>query len=103
MSTTWLTAMPVEAAGSIGRMKGASFLAARHARPTSRRGRAPAQVPVAHSTLKNDEPYRDRRPDWVARRNDEAQTCCMVTQLERLGHTGRCHCPTMTDESVTRR
>src|SRR3954449_11077501 len=34
----WLAAMLVEAAGSVGRMKGANYLAAQHARLTSRRG-----------------------------------------------------------------
>jgi transposase len=86
--------MLVEAAGSVGRMKGANYLAAQHARLTSRRGRARAQVAVAHSTLvaayymlKNDEPYRDLGSHWLARRNDEAHTCRLVAQLERLGHT----------------
>jgi transposase len=47
----WLTSMLVEAAGSVGRMKGANNLAAQHARLTSRRGMARAQVAVAHSLL----------------------------------------------------
>ena len=34
----WLTAMLVEAAGSVGRMKGKNYLSAQHARLTSRRG-----------------------------------------------------------------
>src|SRR4051812_23808450 len=34
----WLTSMLVEAAGSVGRMKGANYLAAQHARLTTRRG-----------------------------------------------------------------
>jgi transposase len=90
----WLTAMLVEAAGSVGRMKGANYLAAQHARLTSRRGMARAQVAVAHSMLvsayfmlKNDEPYRDLGPDWLSRRNDEAHARRLVAQLERLGHT----------------
>ena len=45
----WLTAMLVEAAGSTGRMKGANYLSAQHARLTSRRGLNRAQVAVAHS------------------------------------------------------
>src|SRR3954468_944502 len=40
----WLTAMLVEAAGSVGWMKGANYLAAQHARLTSRRGMARAQL-----------------------------------------------------------
>jgi transposase len=90
----WLTAMLVEAAGSVGRMKGANYLAAQHARLTSRRGMGRAQVAVAHSILVSaywmltrDEPYRDLGPDWLARRNDEAHTRRLVAQLERLGHT----------------
>jgi transposase len=90
----WLTAMLVEAAGSVGRMKGANYLAAQHARLTTRRGMGRAQVAVAHSILVSaywmltrDEPYRDLGPDWLARRNDEAHTRRLVAQLERLGHT----------------
>ena len=90
----WLTAMLVEAAGSVGRMKGANYLAAQHARLTSRRGRARAQLAVGHSILVSaywmltrDEPYQDLGPEWLARRNDEAHARRLVAQLERLGHT----------------
>jgi transposase len=90
----WLTAMLVEAAGSVGRMTGANYFAAQHARLTSRRGMARAQVAVAHSMLVSayymlslDEPYRDLGPDWLSRRNDEAHARRLVAQLERLGHT----------------
>ncbi|MGK5112424.1 hypothetical protein, partial [Geodermatophilus sp. CPCC 205506] len=90
----WLTAMLVEAAGSVGRMKGANYLAAQHARLTSRRGMARAQVAVGHSILVSaywmltrDETYSDLGPEWLARRNDEAHTRRLVAQLERLGHT----------------
>jgi hypothetical protein len=90
----WLTAMLVEAAGSVGRMKGANYLAAQHARLSSRRGRARAQLAVAHSILVSaywmltrDEPYADLGPEWLARRNDEAHARRLVAQLERLGHT----------------
>ena len=90
----WLTAMLVEAAGSVGRMKGANYLAAQHARLSSRRGRARAQLAVAHSILVSaywmltrDEPYQDLGPEWLARRNDEAHARRLVAQLERLGHT----------------
>jgi transposase len=86
--------MLVEAAGSDGRMTGADYLAAQHARLTSRRGMARAQVAVAHSMLVSayymlslDEPYRDLGPDWLSRRNDEAHARRLVAQLERLGHT----------------
>jgi transposase len=90
----WLTAMLVEAAGSVGRMKGKNYLAAQHARLTSRRGMARAQLAVAHSILVSaywmltrDEPYADLGPEWLARRNDEAHARRLIAQLERLGHT----------------
>jgi transposase len=64
----WLTAMLVEAAGSVGRMKSKNYLAAQHARLTRRRGMGRAQVAVAHSMLvsaywmlKRDEPYQRPR------------------------------------------
>jgi hypothetical protein len=86
--------MLVEAAGSVGRMKGKNYLAAQHARLAKRRGMGRAQVAVAHSILvcayhmlKNDEPYQDLGADWLARRNQEAHTRRLVAQLERLGHT----------------
>lgn len=86
--------MLVEAAGSVGRMKGANYLAAQHARLTSRRGMSRAQVAVAHSMLVSafwmltrDEPYQDLGPDWLAKRHDEAHTRRLIAQLERLGHT----------------
>ncbi len=89
----WLTAMLVEAAGSVGRMQG-NYLSSQHARISARRGRARAQVAVAHSILvsaywmlKRDEPYRDLGPDWLGKRNDEAHARRLVAQLERLGHT----------------
>jgi transposase len=85
--------MLVQAAGSVGRMKGANYLAAQHARLTSRRGMARAQLAVGHSILVSaywmltrDEPYRDLGPEWLARRNDEAHARRLVSQLERLGH-----------------
>ncbi|MBN1092726.1 hypothetical protein JKP75_09275 [Blastococcus sp. TML/M2B] len=34
-----------------------------------------------------DEPYSDPGADWLRRRNDEAHTRRLVSQLERLGHT----------------
>jgi hypothetical protein len=40
----------------------------------------------AYYMLKNDEPYRDLGPDWLARRNDEAHTRRLVAHLDRLGH-----------------
>jgi transposase len=90
----WLSAMLVEAAGSVGRMHGKNYLAARHARLTKRRGMGRAQVAVAHSILvsaywmlKRDQPYHDLGADWHQRRNEEAQTRRLVAQLERLGHT----------------
>ena len=90
----WLTAMLVEAAGSVGRMKGKNYLAAQHARLTKRRGMGRAQVAVAHSMLVSaywmltrDEPYHDLGADWHSRRSNEAHTKRLIAQLERLGHT----------------
>jgi transposase len=90
----WLAAMLVEAAGSVGRMKGRNYLSAQHARLTARRGMGRAAVAVAHSMLVSayyillrDEPYQELGADWLARRNDEAHTRRLVAQLERLGHT----------------
>jgi transposase len=90
----WLTAMLVEAAGSVGRMRGKNYLAAQHARLTRRRGMGRAQVAVAHSMLVSaywmltrDEPYHDLGADWHSRRNNEAQTRRLIAQLEHLGHT----------------
>ena len=89
----WLTAMLVEAAGSVGRMDGKNYLAAQHARLLKRRGMGRAQVAVAHSILvaaywmlKRDEPYHDLGADWHRRRSDEAHTRRLVAQLEHLGH-----------------
>jgi transposase len=90
----WLAEMLVEAAGSVGRMHGKNYLAARHARLMKRRGMGRAQVAVAHSMLvaaywmlKRDEPYHDLGADWHRRRSDEAHTRRLVAQLEHLGHT----------------
>jgi transposase len=90
----WLTAMLVEAAGSVGRTKGANYLSTQHARLTARRGMGRAAVAVAHSMLvsayyilSRDEPYSELGADWLARRNDQAHTRRPVAQLERLGHT----------------
>jgi transposase len=90
----WLTAMLVEAAGSVGRMHGKNYLAVQHARLLKRRGMGRAQVAVAHSILvaaywmlKRDEPYHDLGADWHTRRNDQAHTRRLVAQLEHLGHT----------------
>ena len=90
----WLTAMLVEAAGSVGRMGSKNYLSAKHARLTRRRGMGRAQVAVAHSILvaayhmlQRDEPYTDLSPDWHERRNNEAHTRRLVAQLEHLGHT----------------
>ena len=86
--------MLVEAAGSVGRMKGANYLSTQHARLTARRGTGRAQVAVAHSILVSayyillrDGPYQELGADWLARRNDAAHTRRLVAQLERLGHT----------------
>ncbi len=50
----WLSAMLVEAVGSVGRMTrmtGKNYLAVQHARLTRRRGMSRAQIAVAHSIL----------------------------------------------------
>jgi transposase len=90
----WLSGMLVEAAGSVGRMHGKNYLAARHARLLKRRGMGRAQVAVAHSMLvsaywmlKRGQPYHDLGADWHRRRNDQAHTRRLITQLEHLGHT----------------
>jgi transposase len=90
----WLTAMLVEAAGSVGRMHNKNYLAVKHARLTRRRGMGRAQVAVAHSILvaayhmlQRDQAYTDLGPDWHERRNNEAHTKRLIAQLERLGHT----------------
>ena len=90
----WLNAMLVEAAGSVGRMHGKNYLAVQHARLTRRRGMSRAQIAVAHSMLtaayymlKRDEPYDDLGLGWLEKRNEEAHTRRLVTQLEKLGHT----------------
>lgn len=90
----WLTAMLVEAAGSVGRMHEKNYLAVQHNRLTRRRGMRRAQIAVAHSILvsayymlKRDQPYQDLGPDWLTRRNEEAHTRRLVAQLEKLGHT----------------
>lgn len=69
-----------------------AYLAAQFARIASRRGRA--AVAVAHSLLvsaywmlERDEPNQDLGPDWLTKRNNEAQARRLVAQLERLGHT----------------
>lgn len=90
----WLSAMLVEAAGSVSRMKGKNYLSEQHARIAARRGAMRAHVAVAHSILvsayymlQRDEPYRDLGADWYARRDNEAHTRRLVRQLEKLGHT----------------
>lgn len=90
----WLTAMLVDAAGSVGRMHGKNYLAVQHARLTRRRGMSRAQFAVAHSILttvyymlKRDEPYKDLGTEWLAKRNEEAHTRRLVAQLAKLGHT----------------
>jgi hypothetical protein len=89
----FLTAMLVQAAGSVGKMHDSNYLAAQHTRLTRRRGMKRAQVAVAHSILvaafhmlRRDQPYHDLGPDWHLRRNAEAQERRLVRQLEQLGH-----------------
>ena len=89
----WLTSMLVEAAGSVGRMKGKNYLSAQFARLTSRRGMGRAAVAVAHSILvsvyyilSRDEPYTDLGADWHSRRNNQAHTRRLIAQPEHLGH-----------------
>lgn len=90
----WLTAMLVEAAGSVARMHGKNYLAAQHDRLARRRGARRAQIAVAHSILVaayymllRDEPYHDLGPDYFAKRARTDQTQRLVNQLEKLGHT----------------
>lgn len=90
----WLTAMLVEAAGSVGRMHGSNYLAAQHARLVKRRGMGRANVAVAHSILVaayhmlcRDQPYHDLGADWFDRHDKDARTRRLVNQLQRLGHT----------------
>lgn len=90
----WLNHMLVESAGSVARMRGKNYLAVQHARLAKRRGQGRAQVAVAHSILvsaywmlKRDQPYHDLGPDWRVKRDAEAHTRRLVTQLQRLGHT----------------
>ena len=90
----WLTSMLVEAAGSVGRMKGRNYLSAQFARLTTRRGMSRAAVAVAHSMLVSvwfmltrDDPCSDLGADWLRRRNEEAHARRLVAQFERLGHT----------------
>jgi hypothetical protein len=98
----WLNHMLVEAVGSVGRMKGANYLSAQHARLTARRGRVRAQVAVAHSMLvsayymlSRDEPYRDPDPTgspgattrrmprgWSPSWNDSATRWCSTRPPE---------------------
>jgi hypothetical protein len=89
----WLTAMLVEAAGSVGRLHGKNYLAVKHARLTRRRGMGRAQGTVAHSILvaaywmlTRDEPYHDFGPDCHERRTNEAHIRRLIAQLEHLGH-----------------
>lgn len=89
----WLRAMLVEAAGSLSRMRGKNYLAAQYERLARRRGAKRAMVAVAHSILvivwhmlTDDEPYQDLGPDWFSRRNTEARTRRLVTELQQLGH-----------------
>jgi hypothetical protein len=87
----WLTAMLVEAAGSVGRMHGKNYLAVKHARLTRRRGIGPCPGRVAtrswlpHWMLTRDEPYHDFGPDWHERCTNEAHTRRLIAQLEHLG------------------
>jgi transposase len=90
----WLTAMLVEAAGSVGRMHGKNYLAAQHARLMKRRGMGQAQVAVAHSMLVASywmlsvmSLTTTWASTWHSRRNDQAHTRRLIAQLERLGHT----------------
>lgn len=91
----WLTAMLVEAAGSVARMHQSNYLSAQHARIAKRRGTGRAQVAVAHSILVSawhmltkDEPYQDlgadcsrgvttrpTRAGWSRSSNDSGTPC----------------------------
>ena len=86
-----LSAILVEAAGSVGLLHGKNYLAEQQARLLHRRGMARAQVAIAHSMLvtayhmlTRDEPYRDLGANWYLRRNEELHTRRLVAQLQRL-------------------
>ncbi|GAC1524696.1 MAG: IS110 family transposase [Marmoricola sp.] len=90
----WLTAVLVEAAGSVGRMNEKTYLAVQHNRLSRRRGMRRAQIAVAHSILtsayymlERDQPYQDLGPDWLTRNNEAAHNRRLVAQLEKLGYT----------------
>lgn len=89
----WVTAMLVEAAGSVARMH-QSNLSAQHARIAKRRGNRtrtgrgrPLDPGVGLAHGHQGRALQDLGADWLARRNDEAHTRRLVAQLERLGHT----------------
>jgi transposase len=85
--------MLVEAAGSVGRMKGANYLSAQHARLTTRRGMSRAAVAVAHSMLVSAYSccsVTSPTPTWVPTgwlAATTPPTRRLVAELERLGHT----------------
>lgn len=86
--------MPTWPARSFGRMHGKNHLAVQHSRLMPRQGRGRAQLAVAHSNLttacyilQRISPTRDLDPEWLEKRNEEAHTRCLVTQLKCFEHT----------------
>ena len=87
--------MLVEAAGSVGRMKGDRLLAAQHARLTRRGMSRAAVAEFAHSMLRSAYymlPATSPTGIWsrlAGPPRRQAHTRRLVAQLERLGHTVR--------------
>ena len=83
---TWLYAMLVEAAGSVGRMQSKNYLAAQHARLTKRRGMGGLRS-------------RSRTRSW-----SPSTTCCSVIShfkiLARTGTSSANHLTTLVPEPV---
>lgn len=90
----WLTAMLVEATGSMGRMKGANYLSAQNARLPAcvgwpaRRSRSPTRswsqaIGCSNGTSRTATSARTGTPSVTP----EAHTRRLVAQLEKLGHT----------------
>ena len=87
-----LTAMLVEAAGSVCRMHNKNYLAVEHARPATRHGPSPDRGRTLDPGCSLLDGHARRAvprlgPDWHERRNNEAHTRKLITQPERLGHT----------------
>lgn len=90
---TWLRDALTEAAWAAARTRN-TYLATRHARIRSRRGRAKALGATRHDILiayyfivRDRVPFQELGADWLtSRRSVERQTNKLVRQLEALGH-----------------